>query len=135
MPLLQKTVRMLAENGKKLALHDVKNFIFAVRQSAVLEQVSFDVYLAAYVLDATDASYNLGALSRQYLGEEIEAVKGGGQISFCKTRKSKCKICRCVRAIAKLAELFEKRLQEIEADALYNEIELPLANVLAQMQS
>ncbi len=45
------------------------------------------------------------------------------------------KICRCVRAIAKLAELFEKRLQEIEADALYNEIELPLANVLAQMQA
>ncbi len=136
LPLLQKTVRMLAENGKKLVLHDVKNFIFAVRQSAVLEQVSFDVYLAAYVLDATDASYNLGALSRQYLGEEIEAVKGGGQISFLQNEEEQMqKICRCVRAIAKLAELFEKRLQEIEADALYNEIELPLANVLAQMQA
>lgn len=134
--VLEKAITLLQKQAEKLIVHDAKNFIFTARGAADFEQVGFDIYLAAYVLNATDANYSLSALSRQYLDYELEEAGGGQQISFLQNGEEQMQqICKNLSAVERLYPLFQEKLKEIEADKLYDEIELPLANVLAKMQA
>lgn len=72
----------------------------------------FDAALAAYLLDATDSDYSLERVSQRYLGTE-----GHG-----------------AQAVYELYPVLHAKLKELGMDKLYNEAELPLCQVLAEME-
>ncbi len=79
--------------------------------------IRFDVSLAGYVLDSSIGDYSVSRLALGYLG--ISQVKGGEQYAVC-----------IFELYKKLTEL----MSEQKCDALFYNIELPLARVLSDME-
>lgn len=79
--------------------------------------LSFDTSVAGYLLDPSDANYEVGTLAAKYLGKEQEADAA----------------CLC----ATLFELWPVLADKLEQDGmkpLYTATELPLTRVLAEME-
>lgn len=76
------------------------------------EGFAFDTALAAYLLEATDSDYSLERTSQRYLGAE----RHGAQ------------------AVYELYPVLEAKLKELGMDKLYYTAELPLCQVLAEME-
>lgn len=76
------------------------------------EGFAFDTALAAYLLEATDSDYSLERTSQRYLGAE----RHGAQ------------------AVYELYPVLEAKLKELGMDELYYKAELPLCQVLAEME-
>ena len=72
----------------------------------------FDTALAGYLLDANDSDYALPRLSARYLGREAHGAK----------------------AIFALYPVLEEKLESLGMTKLYREIELPLCEVLSEME-
>ena len=91
-------------------LKDLMNLL--LREGLSTEGFVFDTALAGYLLDATNGDYTPERLSVRYLGEELHGAE----------------------ALWKLRHPMEERLEEMGADKLYREAELPLCAVLARME-
>lgn len=76
-------------------------------------RLGFDICLAAYVLDATRKDYSFGALITDFLGEEPSGDEGA-EYAF------------------RLRDALREKLEPVRF--LYDEIELPLADVLKDME-
>ena len=77
-----------------------------------VEGFVFDTALAAYLLNATDNSYSVERVSQHYLGRELHGAE----------------------AVYALYEPMGEKLSELGMETLYYEIELPLCQVLAEME-
>lgn len=88
-----------------------------------------DTEIASYVLNPLRPNHNLDELAIEYLGEKKisnEDIKNQeDRISFA-TQNALCK--------ARLYEIFKNRISEEGLEYVYNEIELPLIQVLADME-
>ncbi|MDR3209816.1 MAG: DNA polymerase I, partial [Oscillospiraceae bacterium] len=78
---------------------------------------TFDVSLAAYVVNPTDRSYDLRSLSARYLNRSLGEGDAARNV-----------------ALARLYLLLSEKLREMGSAKLYNDIELPLCRVLADME-
>lgn len=102
------------------------------------ENMSFDVMLAAYILDPNKSEYKLDELCVEYLNGVMEKSSGdsGDQISMLdalSADNSDEKLCE-VFAIEMLAEKMAEKIKENGQEDLYYKIELPLTEVLANLQ-
>lgn len=108
--------------------HDYKSLYTAFRPR-VRVSCAFDTMLAAYVLRAGDTSYDLPRVAMTYLGENAEPKRGE----------------ETVFTVLRLAAAMREEFARVDAEAeaagerpasavLYN-IEIPLASVLADMES
>lgn len=102
------------------------------------KNVTFDVMLAAYILDPNRADYRVGELCQKYLGAFLDegGSDGGDQISMADVvgaDDTEEKISK-VFAIEKLAEKMAEQIEENGQHKLYYDTELPLTEVLAQLQ-
>lgn len=102
------------------------------------KNVTFDVMLAAYILDPNRADYRVGELCQKYLGAFLDedGSGGGDQISMADVvgaDDTEEKISK-VFAVEKLAEKMAEQIEENGQHKLYYDTELPLTEVLAQLQ-
>jgi DNA polymerase I len=99
---------------------------------------SFDVHLAAYLLDPTESTLTLHALASKYglpSVENDEAVFGkGAKYQVPEESVLSEHLCRKASVTAKLAVRLEKELARLGMDELYFGLELPLSGVLAHME-
>ena len=90
----------------------------------------FDAALAAYLLDATQGSYELERLCVAYAGfrlAEADPKKGEVErLTYWMTRTA---------AVTALYEPLQEALRAMQMEKLYYEIELPLCDVLARMET
>ncbi|GIV02179.1 MAG: DNA polymerase [Fimbriimonadales bacterium] len=98
----------------QLRLHHGKSVL---RKTACFERPAFDTLLAAYVLQSSRSNYELEDLARGYLNESPEPSAAGA-----------------ASAIDRLVEPLTKKLVEEEQWRVYDEIEAPLAPILAKME-
>lgn len=104
----------LADAKALKALCEAKDLYKALYcQERVLAGVTEDVALASYLYEPGETSYGLKALCDRYLVQN----QGGN-----------------VADLAKLVSILQANLAERELTKLYQEIELPLTKVLAQME-
>ena len=97
---------------KKLG-HNVKDLMNVLSQEGrCRDGFVFDTALAAYLLDANDSDYALPRLSARYLGRETDGAE----------------------AIFLLAPVLEEKLEDLGMTKLYRKIELPLCEVLSEME-
>ncbi|MDO4815459.1 MAG: DNA polymerase I [Bacillota bacterium] len=103
---------LFSDKVKKIS-HNVKDFMhLLISENLPVEGFVYDTALACYLLNATDKEYSLERSSMRYLDTELHGTE----------------------AIWYLKQATEEKLRELDMDKLYYEIELPLCEVLADME-
>ena len=128
----------LADPTRPKWVHDAKELeTTAFRLGLRVEGVAVDTMLAAYLLDPAEASYPLGMLTAHYLGTDVmEGVETApddeGKLPLEETWRTSA---AQVAAVALLAPVLEERADKAGVRRLLEDVELPLARVLARMQA
>ena len=108
-----RLLRLLFSGEVKKSAHGVKDLMGLVLAEGLgTEGFVFDTELAAYVLDPTESSYDLPKLTQRHRGAELPAAQ----------------------AVLELIAPMRARIEANGASRLYDEIELPLCEVLAEME-
>lgn len=108
-----KLLRLVFSDGVKKVGHNIKNLMSQlIKEKLPLEGFVFDTALAAYLLDAMGSEYPIERISMRYLGCEKHGTE----------------------AIYLLKPLLERQIHEHDMDFIYNNAELPLCKVLADME-
>jgi DNA polymerase-1 len=103
---------------------DVKALRVVLARAGVgLAGPTFDVALASYCLNPSRPDHGIAALAEELLGEPRLPDETPGAAA-----------CRAAQAAHRLKPLLEERLRVAEMERLYRDLELPLAEVLAEME-
>ncbi|HYU58605.1 MAG TPA: DNA polymerase I [Actinomycetota bacterium] len=127
-----------ADPGRPKWVHDAKELATLLEASGVRPAgVAFDTMLAGYLLDPAETGYALGALTERYLGVDVvsssedEGAGKTGQLFGPDWRA----VAAQAAAVALLAPLLAERVERAGLKGLLEDVELPLAQVLARMQA
>lgn len=108
--------------------HDIKQEILLMAEKGIeIKPLGFDTMIAAYLLDPSKGSYSIRETAREYLGVQAMGFeeKGGDQTQ---------KYGVSVKVVSELKPKLQRKLKETEMEELYYNVELPLAEVLADME-
>lgn len=121
---------------------NIKYDLLVFRANGVtLRGIVGDSMIAHYLLHAGERTHNLDDLTRTYFGHENISIteligKGKKQISMADVPVAK--VCAYAAedadAAIRLADVLEKQLVEQKLKKLYDEVEIPLIDVLAEME-
>jgi DNA polymerase-1 len=128
------TVKKTAQNSK----HDV----LVLRRAGVqLQGLDFDTMLASYVLDPGRRSHGLDVLAVEFLDHTMTPYadvcgKGKSLISFDESPLEAARNYSCEEAdmTLRLRAVFEPQLKSANVQGLLDDIEIPLVNVLANVE-
>jgi len=127
----------LADAARPKVFHNAKGAmrVFAEHGWSIAG-VSMDTALAAYLVKPGRRSFDLDALSLEYLGRELApAAAADGQLAFGADDGAEAEALMVqARAILDLGEAFEARLTEVGAGDLLRDMELPTSALLARME-
>jgi len=130
-------------SGRPISGHDAKETELALRSlGGGRRDWSFSTFLAAYLLGAGSRDPRLEDLAREFLGVELvsaEQLLGTGRAarkpSAVPENEAAEFAARRAEAILNLRPRLEAEMRNLGVDYLFHEIELPLAGVLADMES
>jgi DNA polymerase-1 len=126
----------LADRAIPKWAHDAKALErVTLRAGALLEGVAFDTMLAGYLLEPGTADYPLASLSERYLGTDLfgaEEEDAEGQLF---TEDPWRRVASEAAAVALLAPVLEEQIDRQGLRHLLEDVELPLASVLARMEA
>ena len=122
--------------------HDLKSAIIALSRRGVrLQGLGCDTMVASYVLNPSRKSHDLTEIAREYLNIEVAALSdltGSGakksQLSLFPAAKVMAVSCPRADMILKLASRLADKIAEDGLDELYARIEMPLIEILAEME-
>ncbi|MET8243572.1 DNA polymerase I [Streptomyces sp. NPDC005202] len=127
----------LADPARPKVFHNAKAAmrVFAEHGWSV-EGVTMDTALAAYLVKPGRRSFDLDALSLEYLHRELApAAAADGQLAFGADDGAEAEALMIqARAILDLGEAFEARLRDVGAAELLRDVELPTSALLARME-
>lgn len=133
-------VRDLLENCDVLKCsYDLKTVYILAREAGFIpKNLMFDIRVAGYLLNSTTNLYGISDLMKQYLNEEvaIEEKKQEQMNLFDVTEEEKSDDRAFVYAycVGRLRKVLEENLKKDEMLDLFNDIEMPVLEVLADMQ-
>ncbi len=110
------------EKIEKFVFSSKELFSFADKENFEIKNLSFDISLAAYLLNPNASSYDLEKLVAQY---EVSLPIVDDEHKEYAT----------VFAMARLCEVLREKIDEFSQHKLLCDIEIPLANVLAKMEN
>jgi len=112
---------VLSDPEIKKISHDLKKIkVSLAKNNIILKGLYFDTMIAAYLLNPSKSQYGLTDISFDYLGSPISEM-----ITDTK---------RGIDLIMQLKPKLEKELHEKKLFKLFSEIEMPLVEVLAEME-
>ncbi|WP_243837658.1 DNA polymerase I [Cumulibacter soli] len=132
----------LADADSPKIIHDVKGPMLAVTARGwQLAGVAGDTALSAYLVNPGRRTFDLGALSAAYLHRDLQTESGSGAAQLtldggeeeADDAIAAEQISRAV-ATGQLARVLEPEIQQRGAHALLDDLELPLARLLADME-
>jgi len=135
---------VFADSAIEKSCHDVKEKIILLRSiGCELRGVSFDSMIAAYLVDPAAPNADMCDLAEKWMGVSVPRVRESIRQEAKRTRDPEsCMGCEaaatmCARCLAVMPQLEATLLASISSygmDRLYREVEMPLANVLADME-
>ena len=124
--------------------YELKEDIILLKQIGIEPQnMSFDIKIAAYILNSATNQYDIKNLTEEYLGinaedyiKDEENANTKNQISLFEETKLEVNKWETVKALMvyKLKAILEEKLKENDGFELFTKIEMPLAPVLAKME-
>ncbi len=129
--------------GRPISGHDAKETELALRSlGGGKRDWAFSTFLAAYLLGAGSRDPRLEDLAREFLSVELvssEQLLGTGRAARKPSTVAETEAAefaaRRAEAILNLRPRLEAEMRNLGVDYLFHEIELPLAGVLADMES
>lgn len=128
------------ESILKIGYEQKQDYILLKQAGIHSKNFMYDVKIAAYLLNSNSNQYKMKDLAFNYLNLDLDDLINGqnnGQTSLFDEPNDEEKnleseaYCYC---ISKLPDILNKKLDEIGSTKLFNEIEMPLIEVLAEMQ-
>ncbi|MDE5830365.1 MAG: DNA polymerase I, partial [Clostridia bacterium] len=141
-----KKLQEIFENPdiKKIGYKLKEDYILLKQIGITLKGFYYDTEIAGYIIDAVKNKYDLETLSLRYLNLELSQFIGKKKetnkqldlfsLSEEKDESEKEKACIYVYAINKLYVVTKNKIEEQGSLELFNNIEMPTAEVLAKMQ-
>ena len=136
-----------SEEIEKVSYKIKEDYIILRELGINMQNLSFDIEIAAYLLNPTASKYAIENIVNDYLGldinEYIESLgvtkKENTQINLFDTNNiqedsKKYKTAFITYGVKELKNELEQKLKEQNGIKLFKEIEMPLATVLAKMQ-
>ncbi|MFG3658975.1 DNA polymerase I [Streptomyces sp. NPDC047706] len=127
----------LADAGRPKIFHNAKGAMRVFAEHGwTIEGVAMDTALAAYLVKPGRRSFDLDALSLEYLHRElVPAAAADGQLAFGADDGAEAEALMIqARAVLDLGQAFEGRLAEVGAAELLRDMELPTSALLARME-
>ncbi|MEX0937808.1 MAG: DNA polymerase I [Pirellulales bacterium] len=133
---------VLEDPAVKKVGQNLKYEIIVLRSAGIeLAGISFDTMLASYLLDAGERNHNLDELSRRYLNHTMIPIKDLIGTGKKQKRMDEVPIAEVGQYAAedadvpwRLRPLLEGRLADQKLTKLFEEVEIPLIEVLAAME-
>jgi len=133
---------LLEDASVRKTAHNAKHERLALRVAGItLRGLDFDTMIASYVLDPGRRSHGLDVLALEFLGRQVtsvEALRGKGKeaIPFDQVPIESARDFSCEAADVtwQLRERFQPQLDALQLTRLYHDIEMPLVDVLAQVE-
>ncbi len=127
---------------RKIGYHQKEDYILLKELDINLNGIYYDIEIAAYIINPIDNKYNIEKLSLDYLelditdfekkeDKQINLFDAGSDESSVKEID---KFCTYAFVISKIYTKTLEKLKETNQLKLFNEIEMPLVEVLADMQ-
>lgn len=121
-----------------LVMHDGKPVLTALMAEDIMpHELAFDTSIGAYLLDPTQAGYDLERVTLAYLNRELPAPSFEAEDAFSPLGGAEDARHSLAVHTAAVRDLFESIAPQIEEQGMHElcyDIELPLMNVLAEMQ-
>ncbi|MCI2058295.1 MAG: DNA polymerase I [Oscillibacter sp.] len=131
-------LRALFSADVKKASHNVKDLMRTLLENGLpADGFVFDTALAAYLLDATAGSYDLARLFVTFYSEELPKPLYLDPDNFAllgDRAAAEASLDSYVTAIGALCATLREKLEERNQQELFEQIELPLCRVLAEME-
>jgi DNA polymerase-1 len=134
-PLLSDPKVLKAGQNLKYDINSLRNF------GLQLNGVHFDTMVASYVTDSSRLSHGMDALAADFLGLKPIPItdligRASQQISFADVPLSRAAVYSSEDAdvTLRLARILEPQLRKLEMEKLFYELEMPLVQVLADME-
>jgi DNA polymerase-1 len=127
----------LADPARPKVFHNAKGAMRVFAEHGwTVDGVGMDTALAAYLVKPGRRSFDLDALSLEYLGRELApAAAADGQLAFGADDGAEADALMVqARAILDLGDAFGTRLEEVGAAELLRDVELPTSVLLARME-
>ncbi|MGW4042792.1 DNA polymerase I [Streptomyces sp. NPDC004721] len=127
----------LADADRLKVFHNAKGAMRVFAEHGwTIEGATMDTALAAYLVKPGRRSFDLDALSLEYLHRELApAAAADGQLAFGADEGAEAEALMIqARAVLDLGEAFEARLPEVGAADLLRDVELPTSVLLARME-
>ena len=123
--------------------HDLKLTILALRRAGVeLRGVGFDLMLASYLIEPGRREHELDSLALQHLGHSAMSYedlcgkgRGATPVAECGLDRVRDYGCEKADLAVRLRSRLEPQLAEYHLERLFEEIEMPLVRVLADMET
>jgi DNA polymerase-1 len=141
-PEMQPLKDLLEDPSVRKTAQNAKFDLLALRCAGVrLAGLDFDTMLASYVLDPGRRSHGLDVLALEFLDYTMTSYadlcgKGRSAIPFdeCPVEAARDYSCEKADMALRLRKIFEPQLESYELTRLLDGVEIPLINVLAEME-
>ena len=139
-----KDLKIVFENKdiKKIGQNIKYDMLILRNMGVAVNGVSFDTMVASYLLDPSKSKHNLSDISYEQLGRQtssIEELIGKGKKAITMDQVDVQKVsdycCEDSDVVFSLKPGLEKKLKEKELDELFCKVEIPLIDVLADMEA
>lgn len=119
----------------KIIGHDLKQIVKAFQRHRIrLNRQVFDTKVASYLLEPNKNEFSIEAITKRFLDSQI-SKKDKPNGNKDNPVKEHCRgVIRNTVLITKLKDVLAKKLKEDELFDLFSRLEIPLINVLAQME-
>ena len=141
---LQNLKEIFEDNTiRKIGYKLGEDYVILKQQEITMQNLYFDIEIAAYLLSPTTNQYKLKDLMMQYLNinvdEHLETKGENKQINLFDNNETLEETKKQVNSficynLEKLQIILNKKLEEVNQLELFNNIEMPLVEVLAKMQ-
>jgi DNA polymerase-1 len=141
-PQMQPLRDLLADPGIRKTAQNSKYDLLMLRSAGLsLGGLDFDTMLASYVLDPGRRSHGLDVLALEFLDHTMTSYtdlcgKGRTAIPFdeCPIPAARDYACEDADMALRLRRVFEPQLETYELTKLFDGVEIPLVDVLAEME-
>jgi DNA polymerase-1 len=122
--------------------HNIKHDLILLERHGIEPRgIAFDSMVASYLIDPGRRQHNLDSLALDHLNHRMVSRKeitgtGKSEVTLGQVEVEKVAVFAgdAAHAVLRLKEILEPRLHAMEMDELFQEVEIPLISVLAELE-